>query len=45
VKTLINLTLQLAGSDFLKKLQQVKMPATRPLSYAETAARPPAALL
>ncbi len=32
------------ATDFLRKLQ-VEMPATRPLSYAEAAARPPAALL
>jgi hypothetical protein len=33
------------ATDFLKKLQLVEMPATRPLSYAEGAAKPPAALL
>jgi hypothetical protein len=33
------------ATDFLKKLQKVEMPATRPLSYAEAAARPAAALL
>ncbi len=33
------------AAKFLKKLQQVGMPATRPLSYAKAAAKPPAALL
>jgi hypothetical protein len=33
------------AAEFLQKLQQVKFPATRPLSYAEAAAKPPAALL
>ncbi len=33
------------ATDFLKKLQQVEMPATRPLSYAEAVARPTATLL
>ncbi len=33
------------ATDFLKKPQQVEMLATRPLSYAEAAARPPATLL
>jgi hypothetical protein len=32
-------------AEFLQKLQQVELPATRPLSYAEAAAKPPAALL
>jgi hypothetical protein len=32
-------------AEFLQKLQQVEIPATRPLSYAEAAAKPPAALL
>jgi hypothetical protein len=32
-------------ADFLQKLQQVELPATRPLSYAEAAAKLPAALL
>jgi hypothetical protein len=32
-------------ADFLKKLQQVEIPATRPLSHAEAAAKPAAALL
>jgi hypothetical protein len=32
-------------TEFLQKLQQVEIPATRPLSYAEVAAKPPAALL
>ncbi len=34
-----------APADFLKKLQQVVLPITRPLSYAEAAAKPAAALL
>jgi hypothetical protein len=38
-------TAKLAAADFLKKLQQVELPATRSLSYAEAAAKPPAALL
>ncbi len=33
------------AAEFLQKLQQVGMPATRPLSYAEVAAKQPAALL
>jgi hypothetical protein len=33
------------AADFLKKLQQVELPASRPLSYAEAGAKPPAALL
>ncbi len=33
------------AAEFLQKLQQVEIPATRPLSYAEAAAKPPAALL
>jgi hypothetical protein len=33
------------AAEFLKKLQQVEIPATRPLSYAEAAAKPAAALL
>jgi hypothetical protein len=33
------------AAEFLQKLQQVEMPATRPLSYAEVAAKLPAALL
>ncbi len=33
------------AAKFLQKLQQVEVPATRPLSYAEAAAKPPAALL
>ncbi len=33
------------AAKFLQKLQQVEIPATRPLSYAEVAAKPPAALL
>jgi hypothetical protein len=33
------------AAEFLKKLQQVQMPATRPLSNAEAAAKPQAALL
>ncbi len=33
------------AAEFLQKLQQVEFPATRPLSYAEAAAKPPAALL
>jgi hypothetical protein len=33
------------AAEFLQKLQQVEIPATRPLSYAEVAAKPPAALL
>ena len=33
------------AAEFLHKLQQVEIPATRPLSYAEAAAKPPAALL
>ncbi len=38
-------TAEPAAADFLQKLQQVELPATRPLSYAEAAARPAAALL
>ncbi len=37
-------TAEPAAADFLQKLQ-VELPATRPLSYAEVAAKPPAALL
>jgi hypothetical protein len=33
------------AKNFLHKLQGVEMPAIRPLSYAEVAAKPPAALL
>ncbi len=33
------------AAEFLQKLQQVEFPATRPLSYAEAAAKPPAVLL
>jgi hypothetical protein len=33
------------AEDFLCKLQRVKLLATRPLSYAEVAASPPATLL
>jgi hypothetical protein len=33
------------AKEFLHKLQQVEMPATRPLSYVKVAAKPPAALL
>jgi hypothetical protein len=33
------------AADFLKKLQQVELPATRPLSYAVAAPKPPPALL
>ncbi len=33
------------AAEFLEKLQQVEIPATRPLSYAEAVAKPPAALL
>jgi hypothetical protein len=33
------------AAEFLQKLQQVEIPATRPLSYAEVAAKPPAAVL
>ncbi len=33
------------AAEFLQKLQQVEIPATRPLSYAEAGAKPPAALL
>ncbi len=33
------------AAEFLQKLQRVEIPATRPLSYAEAAAKPPAALL
>ncbi len=33
------------AADFLKKLQQVEIPATRPLSYAEAVAELAAALL
>ncbi len=33
------------AAEFLQKLQQIEIPATRPLSYAEVAAKPPAALL
>jgi hypothetical protein len=33
------------GAEFLQKLQQVKIPATRPLSYAEVTAKLPAAML
>ncbi len=33
------------AAEFLQKLQQVEIPATRPLSYAEAAAKPPAVLL
>jgi hypothetical protein len=33
------------AAEFLQKLQQVEIPATRPLSYAEVAAKLPAALL
>jgi hypothetical protein len=33
------------AAEFLKKLRQVEMPATRPLSYAEGAAKLTAALL
>jgi transposase InsO family protein len=33
------------AAEFLQKLQQVEIPATRPLGYAEAAAKPPAALL
>jgi transposase InsO family protein len=33
------------ATDFLKKLQLVEMPATRPLSHAEAVAKPAAALL
>ncbi len=33
------------AAEFLQKLQQVEIPATRPLSYAEAAAKPAAALL
>jgi hypothetical protein len=38
-------TMEPPAADFLKKLQKVEMTATRPLSYAEAAARLPAALL
>ncbi len=33
------------AAEFLQKLQQVEIPATRPLSYAEAVAKPPPALL
>ncbi len=33
------------AAAFLQKLQQIEIPATRPLSYAVVAAKPPAALL
>ncbi len=33
------------AAEFLQKFQQVEIPATRPLSYPEVAAKPPAALL
>jgi hypothetical protein len=38
-------TAELPATDFLNKLQHIEMPATRPLSYAEAAARPAVALL
>jgi hypothetical protein len=37
-------TAEPAAAEFLQKLQQVELPDTRPLSYAEAAAKPPAAL-
>jgi hypothetical protein len=33
------------AGEFLRKLQHVEMPATRPLTYAKVAAKPPPALL
>ncbi len=38
-------TAELLATDFLKKLQQVEMSATIPLSYTEAAAEPAASLL
>jgi hypothetical protein len=38
-------TAEPTAADFLQKLQQVELPATRTLAYAEAAAKPPPALL
>jgi hypothetical protein len=38
-------TAESPAAEFLQNLQQVEIPATRPLSYPEVAAKPPAALL
>jgi hypothetical protein len=35
----------LSTAEFLQKLQQVELPATRPLSYAKAAAKPAAAFV